>query len=395
MHTMRMAATWSVLLISTAAADYLPLKEGNQWTYTMSNGMQVTTKIAGFESVGVVRCAVVETTTGWQTSREYVAVDEQGIKSYLSQAQGQEVRYDPPVVRVKLPYREGDTWEATVSQMGMAMTTSFQSAGQQQMQTPAGTFDCIKVRSSVNMGQSQPPMVSTIWYAEGIGAVHQVMQVSGQEITITLASTNVKPSLSTLTREPEEPRAAPTTQTAAEIRCPKCGVKVQPGAKFCPECGTKIEPPKPAVPTVCPKCGAKLPAGAKFCPACGEKIVATAVTLPPVQGQDPPGADGPAMEKYQSPDGKVLLYKPQGWNIAQGDMFGPGTYGVTVLEPQENASRPVHHVSAERADQGLRRAGRQLHCRPAGEVSRSPGDQYQFDARAGPHDCEPDSDGRR
>jgi hypothetical protein len=44
----------------------------------------------------------------------------------------------------------------------------------------------------------------------------------------------------------------------------------------------------------------------------------------------------PALEKYQSPDGKVLLYKPKGWNVTQGDMFGQGTYGVVVMEPQED-----------------------------------------------------------
>ena len=63
----------------------------------MSNGMQMTTKIVGFEDVGTVRCAVAETTAGWQTSREYVAVDAQGVKSYMGQTQGQEFRYDPPV----------------------------------------------------------------------------------------------------------------------------------------------------------------------------------------------------------------------------------------------------------------------------------------------------------
>ena len=60
MNLTKSAAILSVVLASTCpAADYLPLKEGNQWTYQMSGGVQVTTKIAGFENVGAVRCAVV------------------------------------------------------------------------------------------------------------------------------------------------------------------------------------------------------------------------------------------------------------------------------------------------------------------------------------------------
>ncbi len=343
MYPTRAAVGALIVCASIAsAADYLPLKEGNQWTYTMSNGMQITTKITGFENVGAVRCAIVETTVAGQTSREYVAADAQGVKSYLSQAQGQEFRYDPPVMRVKLPYREGDTWQATINQMGMAMTTSFQSAGKEQIQTPGGTFDCIKVRSTMDMGQGQT-MAATIWYADGVGPVHQVMEMAGQEITITLASTNVRPApapAQTMTAPAQEPRSGPTVQSTADLRCLKCGAKVQAGAKFCPECGTKIEPLKPAVPTNCPKCGAKLPPGAKFCPACGEKIVATvatAVTLPPVQAGDPPRPDGPAMERYESADGRVVLYKPQGWQVTDGEMFGQGVYTVVVMEPQENA----------------------------------------------------------
>ena len=90
----------------------LPLREGNQWTFAMSNGVQTTTKVTGFADVGAVRCAILETTLSGQTSREYVAVDAEGVKTYMGQAQGQEFRYDPPLLRIKLPYKEGDTWTA-------------------------------------------------------------------------------------------------------------------------------------------------------------------------------------------------------------------------------------------------------------------------------------------
>lgn len=340
MYPTRTALIASILCVSIAsAADYFPLKEGNQWNYTMSNGMQVTMKVSRFEDIDGVRCAVLDTSVAGQMTQEYMAVDSQGVKSYLSQAQGQQFRYDPPVLRIKLPYRQGDTWQATINQMGMAMTSNFQSAGREQIQTPAGSFDCIKVQSTMDMGGQS--MAATIWYADGIGQVHQVMQMAGQEITITLASTNVKPTpapAQTVTPPAQDSRSTPTAQAATQLRCPKCGAKVQAGAKFCPECGTKLEPPKPAAPTNCPKCGTKLPVGAKFCPACGEKIVATTITLPTVQAGDPPRANEPAMERYQSADGRLVLYKPADWQVTEGNMFGEGIYAVVVMEPQENAA---------------------------------------------------------
>ncbi len=335
----------SVLLASIAsAADYMPLKEGNQWTYTMSNGMQIVTKITGFESVRGVRCAVVESTVGGQTSREYMAVDTQGLKSYMSQMQGQQFPYDPPVLRVKLPYRPGDTWQATISQTGMSMNTTFESAGQEQIQTPAGSFDCVKVVSSMEAGGQS--MGATIWYADGIGPVHQIMKMGGQEIEITLVSTNVKPVPAVAQRTvtpPTNSTPASTAQSVTELRCPKCGAKIPAGAKFCSECGTKIEPPKPTIPTNCPKCGAKLPPGAKFCPACGEKIAATVPAPQPVAlvqpepTPQPAPTNGPAMERYQSDDGKVLLYKPADWRVTEGYMFGKDVYSVVVMEPHESA----------------------------------------------------------
>lgn len=330
MRAMKIAAVLSVFFLSVApAVDYLPLKEGNQWTYSMSNGMQMTSKIIGFEDVGPVRCGIVETDMGGQIGREYLAADAEGLKTYMGQAQGQEFRYDPPVMRIKLPYREGDTWTATVNQSGMSMTTNFQSLGRERIETPAGTFDCVKVRSSVTI-PGQPPVVSMSYYAEGVGPVHQTMQAGEQELVVTLTATNVRPP------QVQGPPLTPMPQTAGKIRCPQCGTMADAGAKFCPQCGAKLAQP-PAAPTNCPKCNTKLPAGAKFCPACGEKIGAPVMAAEPSPSRAPAAAGQPALEKYQSPDGKVVLYRPTGWTVNQGDMFGQGTYGVVVMEPQENA----------------------------------------------------------
>jgi len=289
-----MAVALSIFSTSLGATpDYAPLQEGNQWIFMMSNGAQTTTKVTGFADVGAVRCAILETTLSGQTSREYVAVDAEGVKTHMGQAQGQEFRYDPPLLRIKLPYREGDTWTATATQGRKTVTTSYQSIGKERIQTPAGTFDCIKVYSTVN----GVPGVSISYYADGIGPVRQIMRAGRQEVIATLMSTNVKSSQRT--------RTAPKPQPAAKIPCPKCGTEVDAKARSCPRCGQKMGAP-------------------------------VAVTEP-----NGPAAPSPArtssLEKYRSPDGKILLFKPQDWKVAQGDIFGQGTYGVTVMEPRENA----------------------------------------------------------
>jgi len=332
MRTVRVAAVLTVFLVSTeVAADYLPLQEGNQWVFTMSNGAQMTMRVAGFTDVGTVRCAVVETTMGLQKSQEYIAVDAQGVKTYMGQAQGQEFRYDPPVMRIKLPYQEGDSWTATVKQPGMSLTTTFQSIGKERVQTPAGTFDTVKVYSVVNGLPGQPSAASLSYYADGVGPVKQMMMAGGQQTVVTLTSTNVKPGQ----KPPTSAKAASKPPKADSQPAPKPPISdVKPALE--PQVQPKAQ--APAQPR-CPQCGVPVEAQAKFCPECGQKLT-VAVPAPEPQRPAAPAAVGatPAsFEKYQSPDGKVLLYKPRDWKAAQGDMFGPGTYGVTVMEPQENA----------------------------------------------------------
>ena len=110
MRTARFATVVIALLASAApAADYFPLKEGNQWSYSMSAGMTMTVTVVGYAQVGAARCAVVETRMGWQTQREYLAADAEGVKAYMAEAQGQQMRYDPPVLRIKLPIQEGQS----------------------------------------------------------------------------------------------------------------------------------------------------------------------------------------------------------------------------------------------------------------------------------------------
>jgi len=313
MSAVRLSLILAVTLASAApAADYFPLTPGNQWSYTMSTGMQMTVAVTGVAPVRGVRCAIVETTMGWQSSREYMALEANGLKTYKSEGQGQQFVHDPPVTRIKLPFQEGQTWTSTMSQMGMSLTTTYQAVGTQQVQTPAGTYDCIVIRSTAAL-PGQPPMISNSYYADGVGLVYQSVQSGVQQMVAMLAASQVKPAA--------KPRQAPLPpQTGPVQPTPPIGRAETPKERRCPQCNSVV------------------PAGAKFCPACGAKLAPVAA-LPTDTAKNPaePPAPQVALEKYQSPDGTVRLYKPHDWEVQQ-ETFGPGSMAISVMEPEENAA---------------------------------------------------------
>ena len=325
----------TILLISlsltsiAAAQDYFPLREGNQWTYTMSNDIEMKMKVSGFSEVDGVRCAIVESTVqspmGTQISSEYLALDSEGLKAYMSQTLDQKIRYNPPVSRIKLPFRMGQVWTSTLEQAGMSLVTTFRAVGTEEITTQAGNFKCIVIDSSLSV-PGQGTVTSENYYADGTGLVRQVMNLAGQTITSSLKSYNVKPTENI-------PASATSVQ---QTKCPFCGADIEPGAKFCTSCGKEIPrvtaPPQPQAPTVCPNCGANLPEGAKFCPECGEPIVIPTPTRTIIVDPN----EEKKIVQYVSPDGTLMLYKPQNWEVVE-QKLGSGAFVATIMRPDETA----------------------------------------------------------
>ncbi len=172
-------------------------------------------------------------------------------------------------------------------------------------------------------------MVIDNYYAEGQGFVYQKINYNGQESIVSLTLSNVRPSQTPVRISgPANMQSEPIPP--GKLRCPNCNAIIDANAKFCPECGTKIV--RPEAPTICPKCGASLPAGAKFCPACGEKI--TVATNE--HGTETITSDQPAFEKYLSPIGKLMLFKPHDWNVTEG-YIGEKGYVATIANHEETA----------------------------------------------------------
>jgi hypothetical protein len=265
------AAILSLVACPTGmAAEYLPLIEGNRWTYKMTNGMEMTVKVTGFAEIKGIRCASLETSAGGQTSQEYIAADAEGVRAYKLKAGGQEIMYNPPILRIKLPFKAGDAWSSTMIQGGMTVQSNFRSLGIERVATEAGSFDCIKIETVTTMPDGSGQIITTGWYASGVGLVQMHVQTGGGEMTFRLTETNVRPG-----------NEVPTH--AAEV--------IHEGG----------EPPP----------------------------------LAPEARQTRPPA--PTLEKYQSRDGRVMLFRPKGWKVEEGEKFGKGIYSVSVMEPKENA----------------------------------------------------------
>jgi hypothetical protein len=301
-----MRTIFYILIISTIFAstalseDYYPLAKGNKWTYTMSNGVNLTVEVTGFSEINGIPCAIVESTAEninesmRDVSREYMTVDTTGLQTHMVQMQGENFAYDPPLVRIRLPFRQGREWTSTINQDGSFITTTFESVGTQIVTTVNGNVSCIVIRSRINQA-GQIPIISENYYADKVGLVFQRIQMGNQTITSTLRSSSVKPS--------ETITAAQIRQSEIQVICQNCGAKVPAGAKFCQECGKEIKVTEDA-----------------------NSVKETVIDV----------NEDKNFEQYLSPLGKVMLYKPQKWKVAERRL-GSGANVVSIIRPDESA----------------------------------------------------------
>ncbi len=266
--------------LSAGSADYSPLAKGNTWTYRLSNGMEMVLRATGNEDLGGVRCTVVETTVdtpqGRITSSESLVSDATGIRCHKMVMGGQPMPVEPPLVRLRLPFRAGDTWTCAQNLAGYQIQTTFVAAGRETITVPAGRFECLKVRSTAEVGGQRTD--GEMWYADGVGMVKTTIRTGGQETVIELAG------------------------------CRLQSVPPPPPVRTVTPAATTVHPA--ATPAVCPACGAPTSPGARFCEQCGAKLQAATVTPAPVPDRRPaPAAD----QLVRDPQGRYCIRLPAGW----------------------------------------------------------------------------------
>jgi hypothetical protein len=179
-------------LLATQAADepivtaYYPLKIGTRWQYKVG-GNSLTVKVTKHEKVGDLNCAVLETSRDDQVvATEHVGIKADGVFRYSLGA----IKPDPPFRILKLPPKNGDSWDIQSKVGGETLSGKF-TLKETEVTVPAGKY---KALLAVSDGFTVPDpkgnkikLVFKFWFAEKVGMVKQTFQVGdAPEVVIEL-----------------------------------------------------------------------------------------------------------------------------------------------------------------------------------------------------------------
>lgn len=199
---------WLALLLVTAelaAQDklketpYYPLQVGATWHYRSGDG-KFTVRVVKHEKVGDTLCALLETRRdGKVVGSEHLAVTADGVYRHdLTAMQPQTDPNDknktvgpavtqtlkPPILVLKLPPKNGDTWKVDSKGEGKTFRGGFR-VDEQEIKVPAGTYKTFRVASQDVEVNSLKTSIHT-HFAEGAGIVKQVIEVGDAKAEIEL-----------------------------------------------------------------------------------------------------------------------------------------------------------------------------------------------------------------
>jgi hypothetical protein len=195
----------SIVAVESAAQDklkeapYYPLKVGTTWHYRAGDS-KFTIRVARHEKVGETLCALLETMRdGKVVGAEHLAVTGDGVYRQdliypplqpdpRSRAErGNEKKTQtlkPPILILKLPPQNGDSWKVDSKGDGQSFRGSFQ-VGEQEITVPAGTYKTFRVASQDLEVNSLKPTITT-FFAEGVGMVKQILAMDDAKVEIEL-----------------------------------------------------------------------------------------------------------------------------------------------------------------------------------------------------------------
>jgi hypothetical protein len=191
MKSLACAALAGPLLLALAGAGraqdkmettpYYPLAVGSTWDYKAGDN-KFTLKVTKHEKVGNALCARVEYFVKDKSqSFEHVSVTKDGV--YRNTFEGKEAM--PPVLFLKLPPKKDETWKVDSKVGGEAVKGTFKNNGEEEVKVPAGSYKATVVASQ-DLEANGMKMSVTYYFAEKVGMVKQLVEVSGQKIVIEL-----------------------------------------------------------------------------------------------------------------------------------------------------------------------------------------------------------------
>ncbi len=160
---------------------YYPLAVGTTWDYKAGDN-KFTLKVTKHEKVGNALCARVGMfVKDKEQSFEHISVTKDGV--YRNTFEGKEAT--PPVLFLKLPPKKDETWKVDSKVGGEAVKGTFKNNGEEEVKVPAGSYKAWVVASQ-DLEANGVKMSVTYYFAEKVGMVKQLVEVSGQKIVIEL-----------------------------------------------------------------------------------------------------------------------------------------------------------------------------------------------------------------
>ena len=188
----RFAALWILMLAVPLCAapaerdtpDYYPLKAGTTWEYkviTAQGTGTVTNTIAKIEKIDGKPLARLECEArGQVVASEHLTSTDKGIFRHRFNG----IDFSPPVCLVKLPVKEGETWETEVKAGKATNKIACKVMGNEEVTVGSGKYKALK--TSVEVEENGQKVLSTYWFAANVGIVKQVIEIGPTKYTMEL-----------------------------------------------------------------------------------------------------------------------------------------------------------------------------------------------------------------
>jgi hypothetical protein len=209
--------------IAETTAEYLPLTDGNSWTFSVTSTTygaynETTTVLQGTTPINGVQTKALKTSGGpYQGEIEYRTNDANGIRlhgAYLPDAGDGAgptlLTFVPPVIAANSIMDIGETVNSSgeaafVTENYGEFTLNYESsntiAGIETVTVPAGSYQAIKITNYFRLYGSifgdpyEDISTETTWLAKNIGPIKNTYSDSdGNEVSVLIA-TNVRPPL--------------------------------------------------------------------------------------------------------------------------------------------------------------------------------------------------------
>lgn len=154
-----------IWLISLLASDYFPMSEGHAWSYKQKLTVKgkTTERTHTVFASGRTRDGVV--VDGWGGARQAVLrIGEDGVRIV---EMGSDLQKEP-VLFLKLPFKIGNTWDATIKMEGAERTLTLEVEAEEDVSVPAGKFKSFKIKVTC---KDLPDFTAEMWYARDFGEV--------------------------------------------------------------------------------------------------------------------------------------------------------------------------------------------------------------------------------